>query len=161
MPKDSINEIHPRIGEIPFDSDRKLMSTINKFNDKNIVIVKGAFDILSKRCIKGDIDKASQITNEMSTNALRVLALSQVVQAFNMRSEHSLFKIGAFSNKTLNKASFISALLVALVIFTPVRTIFGLITLSPSLYFTGLGLIIVPVIVMELSKALGFIKHHK
>lgn len=38
------------------------------------------------------------------TLAFMVLSLSQVVQAFNMRSEHSLFKIGMFTNHKLNWA---------------------------------------------------------
>ncbi len=93
------------------------------------------------------------------TLAFMVLALSQVVQAFNMRSEHSLFKTGIFSNHKLNWAAFISTILVALVLFTPLRTVFGLITLSKSLYLQGLGLILVPIFVMELMKAITSKKH--
>ena len=94
------------------------------------------------------------------TMAFIILALSQVVQAFNMRSEHSLFKIGVFSNHKLNWAALISASLVALVIFTPLRVAFGLVVLPAKLYWIALGLIFVPTVVMELSKALGLIKHH-
>ncbi len=93
------------------------------------------------------------------TLAFMVLALSQVVQAYNMRSERSLFKIGVFSNKRLNGAVLISVLLVAIVMFTPVRVAFGLITLPSQLYLTGLILILVPLLVMEFSKAFGLIKH--
>ncbi len=93
------------------------------------------------------------------TMAFIVLALSQVVQAFNMRSERSLFKIGAFSNRKLNLAALASVLLVALVLFTPARIAFGLELLSWQLYLIALGLIFVPLVVMELSKLLGFIKH--
>ncbi|MBQ8817490.1 MAG: cation-translocating P-type ATPase [Clostridia bacterium] len=93
------------------------------------------------------------------TMAFMVLALSQVVQAFNMRSEHSLFKIGPFSNGKLNLAALASILMVALVLFTPVRFAFGLELLSPTLYLIALGLIFVPLVVMELSKLLGLIKH--
>lgn len=94
------------------------------------------------------------------TLAFMVLAMSQVVQAFNMRSNKSLFNVGFFGNSTLNKAALISTAMVALVIFTPIRSIFGMVALSSQLYLIGLGLIIVPFIVMELSKALGFIKHN-
>lgn len=93
------------------------------------------------------------------TMAFMVLALSQVVQAFNMRSERSLFKIGAFSNGKLNLAALASVLLVALVLFTPARVAFGLEILSWQLYLIALGLIFVPLVVMEISKLLGFIKH--
>ncbi len=93
------------------------------------------------------------------TLAFMVLSLSQVVQSYNMRSEHSIFKIGVFSNKTLNLAALISILLVLLVMFTPLKVAFGLITLPKGLYLTGLGLILVPTVIMELSKAIGLIKH--
>lgn len=75
-PKEQLNSDYPRLGEIPFDSDRKLMTTINKINGKNVVIVKGAFDMMAPRCIKGDINKAKQITESMSADALRVLAIA-------------------------------------------------------------------------------------
>ncbi len=94
------------------------------------------------------------------TMAFTVLALSQVVQAYNMRSEHSLFKIGMFKNRTLNLAALASIILVAIVLFTPVRVAFGLVSLSWELYLIALGLILVPLIVMEVSKLLGLIKHH-
>jgi Ca2+-transporting ATPase len=94
------------------------------------------------------------------TVAFMVLALCQVVQAFNMRSEHSLFKIGPFTNKTLNLAALTSTLLVAIVMFTPLNSIFGLAYLSWDKYLIGLGLIFVPLVVMEISKAIGLIKHH-
>ena len=95
------------------------------------------------------------------TLAFMVLALSQVVQAFNMRSERSLFKTGFFTNRRLNLACLASVILVALVLFTPVSVAFGLVTLSPQLYLTGLGLSLIPLVVMELSKAFGLIKHQK
>ncbi len=93
------------------------------------------------------------------TMAFAVLALSQVVQAFNMRSEHSLFKIGFFTNRNLNLAALASTALVLLVLFTPLRVIFELTTLNLKLYLITLGLILVPLVVMEISKALGLIKH--
>lgn len=91
------------------------------------------------------------------TVAFMVLALSQVVQAFNMRSDHSLFKIGPFTNKMLNFAALISTALVALVLFTPVGTAFGLVMLPYSVYLYALGLIFVPFVVMEISKLINYI----
>ena len=76
MPKEELNTAFPRLAEIPFDSDRKLMTTVNKIDGKNIVIVKGAFDIMARRCISGDIEKARDMTNAMSEDALRVLAIA-------------------------------------------------------------------------------------
>ena len=95
------------------------------------------------------------------TLAFMVLALSQVVQAFNMRSDHSLFKIGPFTNGKLNGAALVSTVLVALVLFTPAKIAFGLVTLPWQLYLVGLGLILVPLVVMELGKLFGLIKHKR
>ncbi len=103
------------------------------------------------------------VTGELAggqTLAFMVLALSQVVQAFNMRSEHSLFKVGVFTNHKLNWAALFSVLLVCIVLFTPLAGPFGLIQLPGTLYLTGLGMTLVPLLVMELSKAFGLIKHH-
>ena len=103
-------------------------------------------------------EKAHGTVEGGQTLAFMVLALSQIVQAYNMRSEHSLFHIGPFTNKTLNLAALTSTLLVALVLFTPLSTIFGLVILPWKMYLIGLGLILVPFVVMEISKALGLIK---
>ncbi|MBR6527292.1 MAG: calcium-translocating P-type ATPase, PMCA-type [Lachnospiraceae bacterium] len=93
------------------------------------------------------------------TMAFMVLALSQVIQAFNMRSHRSLFQTGFFTNKKLTGAAAISILLVALVLFTPVSVAFELIYLPARLYLIGLGLALVPLVVMEVSKAVGLIHH--
>ena len=92
------------------------------------------------------------------TMAFIVLALSQVIQSYNMRSDHSLFKIGPFTNTTLNGASLISIILVLLVLFTPLNVAFGLVILPLKLYLYAIGLILVPVVLMELSKLIGLIK---
>lgn len=94
------------------------------------------------------------------TMAFIVMALSQVLQSFNMRSEHSLFKIGFFSNRNLNWAALLSLLLVALVLFTPLSVAFGLILLPGHLYLLALGLILIPLVIMEISKACGLIRQH-
>ncbi len=71
-----INKTNPRLSSIPFDSDRKLMTSINKIDGKNIVIVKGAFDIMMQRCTEGNLDAAKQMTEQMSRDALRVIAIA-------------------------------------------------------------------------------------
>ena len=67
---------HPRLGEIPFDSDRKLMTTIHLIEGQNIVIVKGAPDVLFERCVSGPIEAAAAANEEMGRQALRVLAVA-------------------------------------------------------------------------------------
>lgn len=78
MAKEELVTEHPRVGELPFDSDRKLMTTINLIEGKTVVIVKGAPDILFDRC-NWDSDSsrksAEQANDEMASNALRVLAI--------------------------------------------------------------------------------------
>ncbi len=118
------------------------------------LLALGAFK-LGEHISGGNIDVAR-------TLAFMTLSLSQVIQAFNMRSEHSLFKIGPFTNKKLNLAVLGSVALVAFVLFVPgVQSAFGLAYLNWQTYLIGLGLALVPLLVMELSKALGFIKSHK
>ena len=81
-------ETHPRVKEIPFDSDRKLMTTVNKVEGKYIVYTKGGIDELLARCsryiINGEIKQnLSEYINEIEKNnegmaqdALRVLAMA-------------------------------------------------------------------------------------
>lgn len=76
MPKDLLNQKFPRLAEIPFDSDRKLMTTVHQAEQKYYAIVKGAFDMLAPRCVKGDLETAREITEQMSSSALRVLAVA-------------------------------------------------------------------------------------
>lgn len=81
----SIYDRMPRLEEIPFDSDRKLMTTVNEVNGKYIVYTKGGIDELLKRCnsyeinnerhdnLKDYINKIRQKNEEMAKEALRVL----------------------------------------------------------------------------------------
>ncbi len=96
-----------------------------------------------------------------STMAFMVLAMSQLVQALNMRSSHSLFKVGFFSNKTMNISLLVCTALTAFVLFVPgVVSVFGMMTLEWWMYLIGLGLSLLPILVMEIAKAIGFIKVH-
>ena len=81
----SIYDRTPRVEEIPFDSDRKLMTTVNNQDGKYIVYTKGGIDELLNRCnsyviegkIHNDLDKYSDTIREenekMAKEALRVL----------------------------------------------------------------------------------------
>ena len=73
--KDDLNKSCPRVASLPFDSDRKLMTTVNKIDGKLVAVVKGAFDVMAQRCVAGDIEKARKVNDEMSADALRVLAV--------------------------------------------------------------------------------------
>ncbi|MDL2323767.1 cation-translocating P-type ATPase [Ruminococcaceae bacterium OttesenSCG-928-A16] len=79
MPKEELMEKYPRLAEVPFDSDRKLMSVICEIDGKKVVITKGAFDSIAPRCIAGNIEKARVLNDEMSAQALRMLAVAYKV----------------------------------------------------------------------------------
>lgn len=94
--------------------------------------------------------------------AFIILALTQVVHSFNMRSDHSLFEIGPFTNGKLNVSALISVALIAFVVFIePVANVFGLISLPARLYLEAAGLAFVPLPVLELTKAFGIIKSRR
>ena len=66
----------PRIGELPFDSERKRMSSVHVADDQTIIIVKGAPETLLPLCTKGNIDHAFEANTAMAKDALRVLAVA-------------------------------------------------------------------------------------
>src|SRR5688572_18491729 len=62
----------PRIAEIPFDSDRKLMTTFHEHDDKIISFTKGAPDVLVEGCKKADTADLLKKVDEMAAKGLRV-----------------------------------------------------------------------------------------
>lgn len=86
--KEDLNKEFKRVNEIPFDSDRKLMTTVNSYNNKYNIFTKGAIDsilkISNKILVNGEIkeftnkekDATLKASNSMSDDALRVLALA-------------------------------------------------------------------------------------
>ena len=74
--KKTIEQQSPRVAELPFDSDRKLMTTVHEMGGKYVAITKGAFDALKPRCTMGELDNATQALEDMSGNALRVLGIA-------------------------------------------------------------------------------------
>lgn len=68
--------VWPRIAEIAFDSERKLMTTFHEHSGRIISFTKGAPDILVTRCGNTDPDKIQQQVDEMATRGLRVLGFA-------------------------------------------------------------------------------------
>ena len=68
----------PRITEIPFDSDRKMMSTVHQLSGGLLMATKGAVDVLLDRCVISDEERAQvEAANErFSSQGLRVLAFA-------------------------------------------------------------------------------------
>ena len=89
--KNECDKKYPRVGEIPFDSDRKLMTTVHEEDGKFIVYTKGGVDELLSNCnsyildgeIKQDLENYKETIKkynmEMAQNALRVLAMGYKV----------------------------------------------------------------------------------
>ena len=88
MQKDHLEKIHERVNEVPFDSDRKMMSTVHMYNESYYSMTKGAIDKLLPRCthifkngkieILTDSDKNQilEAAGSMSQEALRVLSFA-------------------------------------------------------------------------------------
>ena len=74
--KKDIEKQMPRINEIPFNSNRKMMTTIHQKGNKYIVITKGAPDILLERCIDKDKIMYKRQNSEMTNKALRVMGVA-------------------------------------------------------------------------------------
>ena len=68
----------PRINEIPFDSNRKMMTTIHKIGNKYRIITKGAPDVLLNKCQNsiGEKQKLQRENLQMAERALRVIAVA-------------------------------------------------------------------------------------
>ncbi|MCL2664357.1 MAG: cation-translocating P-type ATPase [Defluviitaleaceae bacterium] len=74
-PKSALELKYPRVHEIPFDSSRKLMTTVHKTEDgRYISITKGAFDRIPVDPAKYDAAAAQRVHDSFADRALRVLA---------------------------------------------------------------------------------------
>lgn len=73
-----VREKYPRLSEIPFDSDRKLMTTVHNVNAVLTMLTKGATDVLLDRMILSDEEKAAikSVTEQLSEQGLRLLAFA-------------------------------------------------------------------------------------
>ncbi len=86
--KTDLESLYKRVEEVPFDSDRKLMTTVHEKNGKYIVYTKGAVDELLARTSKIYIgnqelqitdeykEEILRVNTELASNALRVLAMA-------------------------------------------------------------------------------------
>ena len=76
--KNDLYKIMPRINEIPFDSNRKMMTTIHKIDNGYRIITKGAPDVLLNRCNLSNEKKNKMLleNDNMAKRALRVIAIA-------------------------------------------------------------------------------------
>ena len=88
--------------------------------------------------------------------AFAVLSISQLVHAFNMRSEGSIFKINIFSNKILVVSFIVGLILQSAVITVPkLSYIFKVCTLDFDKWLIVFILSFMPIVIVELEKLLG------
>lgn len=106
----NIREQYPRLAEIPFDSARKLMSTVNQMDKQSIMITKGALDVLLPKVTRiktstGIFEitpqhrqKIEAVNRDFSMNGLRVLAIAYKevlpLQKVDPRAERDLIFVG-------------------------------------------------------------------
>ena len=88
LPKASLVEKYPRVGEVPFDSGRKMMSTVHTQGKNFVQFTKGAPDEILKKCTHADINgeivemndeiraKIMEENTRMGNKALRVFAVA-------------------------------------------------------------------------------------
>lgn len=78
MQEDDLRQQYPRLAEIPFDSDRKLMSTLNQTPKGNIMFTKGAADVLTERMIISEQQKQKiqKQVETLSKQGLRLLCFA-------------------------------------------------------------------------------------
>ena len=105
----AVREKYPRLAEIPFDSDRKLMSTLNRVDQQNVMITKGALDVILSRIAKVETStgisflteesrkKIEEVNEQFSKNGLRVLAITYKntnKQSIDLNDENDLIFVG-------------------------------------------------------------------
>ncbi|OJG14660.1 metal ABC transporter ATPase [Enterococcus canintestini] len=74
--KKELDEEYPRVAELPFDSKRKMMTTVHKMGNKKFLsVTKGAFDVLMPRFHYGDVERAQVVNDRFGKKALRVIAV--------------------------------------------------------------------------------------
>ena len=102
--KDDLYKLNRRIGDIPFNSSRKMMSTIHEYGDKSLVITKGAPDIVLRKCKyykqngqiinidESTIRKIEKENESMAKKALRIILVAyKIIDKNNIReSEKTL-----------------------------------------------------------------------
>lgn len=109
----SYREQHPRLGEIAFDSDRKLMSTFHDIDGTPTLLTKGAIDVLLSRATKiftsngvlpldqGGKQEILRVNQELSEQGLRVLAFGyrplEAVRPISLDDETDMTFVGLIS----------------------------------------------------------------
>ncbi|WP_208559201.1 cation-translocating P-type ATPase [Marinilactibacillus kalidii] len=112
LPFSELRDAYPRKSELPFDSTRKLMSTLHDIDGEQLILTKGGPDVVFKRCSKilvnGQVEeltdqhlKALHQSNEhFSDQAMRVLAFAYKPiskEDLDLEDENDLIFVGLFA----------------------------------------------------------------
>lgn len=105
-----VRDDYERVGEIPFDSDRKLMSTVNKVGHQYFMTTKGALDVLLSKVVKIETSQGlieftedhrkeiEEVNRDFSMGGLRVLAFAykevEEGQSITVEDENDLIFVG-------------------------------------------------------------------
>ncbi len=76
LSREEIGNLFPRLSEIPFDSVRKSMTSINMISGKPVAIVKGAPEIVIPKCNVTDKDKLLEFYNSLTEKSYRVICIA-------------------------------------------------------------------------------------
>ena len=115
----------------------------------------GALSLLAYSIGRVFFDPVSLVPTIGRTMACAVLSLSQVVHTFNMRSHHSVFQIGLFSNPCLILAAIVCILLQVGVIAIPwAAEILRTVPLTPLQWMITVVLSLVPLFCVEIEKSI-------
>ncbi len=97
--KNRLENSMPRINEIPFDSNRKMMTTIHKIGNKYRIITKGAPDVLLQKCTK-QIDSISEMTNQYN---IKIKSLENLkIQSDNRQMAQKALRVIAVAYKDVD-----------------------------------------------------------
>ena len=76
MTESDLINLMPKIGEIPFDSERKSMSVITMINERPFAIVKGAPEMLLPKCVNCDEKKILELNSSLADSAYRIVCIT-------------------------------------------------------------------------------------
>ena len=97
--KDKLENFMPRINEIPFDSNRKMMTTIHKIGNKYRIITKGAPDVLLQKCTK-QVDLITEMQNQYN---IKIKSLENLkIQSDNRQMAQKALRVIAVAYKDLD-----------------------------------------------------------
>ena len=74
--KADVDGLYPKIAEIPFDSDRMLMTTVTAINGNPVSITKGAPEVILNKCLDIDKKQLEDIVSAYAKDGLRVMAVA-------------------------------------------------------------------------------------